>query len=200
MKNYRMIINASECVGCHACEVACKQEFKAPLGFFRIMTLYLDSGIYPKVKREFLPLMCRQCESAECMSVCTRGAMSRVNGIVEIDESKCDGCGDCMSACSIGAIYVNPLTNSAEKCNLCSHRLEIGMNPACAETCVADAIKVISDDEDIPTDAKAFKNSDRDRPRTLHIGANDLMKQKLTASRSFSPLNYEIDNWAEQIS
>ncbi|MFT7004106.1 MAG: Fe-S-cluster-containing dehydrogenase component [Sulfurimonas sp.] len=198
MKNYRMIIDANQCVGCHACEVACKQEFGAPLGYFRTMTLYLDTGTYPKVKREFLPLMCRQCESAECISACTKGALSRVNGIVEVDESKCVGCGDCVKACSIGAIYVNPFSNTAEKCNLCSHRLEIGMKPACEETCVADAIKVISTDEKIPADAKPFKNAPNDKPRTLHIGANDLMKQKLRAGKNFSPLNYEINTWAEE--
>ena len=96
MNNYRMIVDAEQCVGCHACEVACKQEFDAPLGYFRTMTMYLDTGTFPKVKREFLPLMCRQCESADCMTACTKGAMSRVNGIVEIDEIKCDGCGDCV--------------------------------------------------------------------------------------------------------
>lgn len=195
MKEYRMIVDADKCVGCHACEVACKQEFGAPLGYFRTMTLYLDTGIFPKVKREFLPLMCRQCESADCMSACTKDAISRKDGIVIVDEDKCNGCGDCISACSIGAIYVNPFTHQAEKCNLCSHRLEIGMQPACVETCVSQALSIITDDKDIPKDAKPFKNRISDKPRTLHIGANDLMKEKLVAGKSFSPLNYEIYNW-----
>lgn len=199
MKNYRMIVDASQCVGCHACEVACKQEFDAPLGYFRTITLYQDSGTFPKVKRDFLPLMCRQCESADCMTSCTKGALSRVNGIIEVDESKCDGCGDCVSACSIGAIYVNPFSKSAEKCNLCFHRLEVGMRPACEDTCVADAIKVISTDADIPSDAKPFKNRDSDKPRTLHIGAKESMKEKLRAGKNFSPLNYEINTWAEKV-
>ena len=198
MNNYRMIVDAEQCVGCHACEVACKQEFDAPLGYFRTTTMYLDTGTFPKVKREFLPLMCRQCESADCMTACTKGALSRVNGIVEVDENKCDGCGDCMSACSIGAIYVNPFSKIAEKCNLCSHRLEVGMRPACEDTCVSDAIRVINTNDEIPLNAKPFKNRASDKPRTLHIGANDLMKQKLTDGKSFSPLNYEINNWAER--
>jgi len=197
MKNYRMIVDTEKCVGCHACEVACKQEFEAPLGFFRTQTLYLDTGSFPKVKREFLPLMCRQCESAACITACPEGALSRKNGIVIVDESKCKGHGECVKACSIGAIYVNPHTHVAEKCNLCEHRLEVGMQPACVETCVSEALYLVSDDSDIPKNAKGFKNRESDKPRTLHIGANELMKQKIRAGKPFSPLNYEITSWAE---
>ncbi|QOR63009.1 4Fe-4S dicluster domain-containing protein [Sulfurovum sp. ST-21] len=195
MKHYRMVIDANKCVGCHACEVACKQEFSAPLGFFRTVTLYLDTGEYPKVKREFLPLMCRQCEDASCVSVCTQEALFRKNGIVHVDESKCNGCGDCVKACSIGAIYLNPLTHIAEKCNLCSHRLEAGMQPACVETCISEALTLVEGDHCIPSNALPFKNDEKDKPHTLHIGANPLMKQKLKAGHPFSPLNYEIENW-----
>jgi len=199
MNTYRMIIDANKCVGCHACEVACKQEFSAPLGFFRTMTLYLDSGTYPQVKREFLPLMCRQCEDAVCISACTQGALSRKNGIVQVDEQKCTGCGDCVKACSIGAIYINPITQLAEKCNLCSHRLEVGMQPACVETCVSNALTLFTDEENVPKDAVAFKNSIHEKPSSLYIGVNPLMKQKLVSGQSFSPLNYEIETWAEKI-
>lgn len=199
MKNYRMIIDADKCVGCHACEVACKQEFKAPLGFFRTMTMYLDTGTFPKVKREFLPLMCAQCEDALCEKACTSNAIFYKNGIVNIDESKCNqGCTDCISACSLGAIYKNPFTNIAEKCNLCSHRLDIGMQAACEATCVSKAISIISDDSFIPKEARAFSNDEKMKVRTLHIGANEKMKKKLIPGKSFSPLNYEIYTWADQ--
>lgn len=196
-KNWRMIIDAEKCVGCHACEVACKQEFEAPLGFFRTMTLYLDSGKYPKVKREFLPIMCRQCESADCIKACKQGAMSVKNGIVVIDETKCNGCADCVKACSIGAVYVNPFSKIAEKCNLCEHRLEAGMKAACEATCVADAIKIIDDSlQKAPIGATGFVMKKSDKPRTLHMGANPKMRDKLKSGASFSPFNYEIYSWA----
>lgn len=196
-KQYRMVIDVERCIGCHACEVACKQEFEAPLGFFRTMTLYMDTGNYPKVKREFLPIMCRQCEDAACLHACTQKAIVDRNGIVMVDSERCNGCGECIKACSIGAIYVNPISRIAEKCNLCAHRLEIGMKPACEETCVSDAIQIIEEKElkRFPN-AKGFKNAATDKPRTLHINANGNMAQKLRKGYPFSPMNYEIFTWA----
>ena len=195
--SYRMIVDTQRCVGCHACSVACKQEFLAPLGNFRTMTLYRDIGSFPKVKREFLPIACRHCEVPNCSAACPQNAIFHKDGTVQIDENKCDGCGKCVSACSIGAVYVNAQTKVAEKCSLCLHRLEIGLDPACVSTCVADALTIIRDDKDIPANAKGIKNRDYDTPRTLHIGVADAMVNKLTDGSSFDPNLYEIHNWAE---
>ena len=196
---YRMIVDTDKCVGCHACEVSCKQEFGAPLGVFRTMTLYLDTGSFPKVKREFLPIRCTQCEEASCQAICPQGAIHEAHGIVEIDEKKCIGCGMCVKACALGAIYVNPLSNVAEKCNLCAHRLEVGQKTACESTCVSEAIRVIDlSHETPPSNAHGFTNRDSDKPRTLYIGANLLMREKLTTGNAFSPYNYEISNWARR--
>lgn len=196
---YRMIVDTNQCVGCHACEVSCKQEFGAPLGLFRTMTLYLDTGSFPKVKREFLPIMCTQCEDASCQKACIQGAIYEENGIVKIDEKKCNGCGDCVKACSLGAIYVNPLSKLAEKCNLCAHRLEIGQKAACEATCVSEAIRIIDlSKESLPANGVGFTMRSSDKPRTLHIGANPLMREKLSIGKPFSPYNYEISNWARR--
>lgn len=195
--SYRMIIDTLRCVGCHACSVACKQEFQAPLGNFRTMTLYRDIGIFPKVWREFLPISCRHCEEPDCSAACPQNAIYRQNGTVQIDESQCNGCGECTKACSIGAVYVNTQTKVAEKCTLCLHRLEIGLEPACVSTCVADALTIVHGDSDIPANAKGIKNRKSDTPRTLHIGVSDAMVNKLNAGSPFDPKLYEIHNWAE---
>lgn len=114
-----------------------------------------------------------------------------------VDSERCNGCGECIKACSIGAIYVNPISRIAEKCNLCAHRLEIGMKPACEETCVSDAIQIIEEKElKRFANAKGFKNAATDKPRTLHINANGIMAQKLRKGHPFSPMNYEIFTWA----
>lgn len=196
---YRMIVDTHHCVGCHACEVACKQEFGAPLGLFRTMTLYMDTGSFPTVKRAFLPIMCTQCEDASCQKACKLGAIYEEHGIVKIDEKKCNGCGDCVKACSLGAIYVNPLSKLAEKCNLCAHRLELGQKAACEATCVSEAIRIIDlSKETLPSHAVGFKMRESDKPRTQHIGADLAMKEKLQSGKPFSPYNYEISNWARR--
>lgn len=195
--SYRMIVDTNRCVGCHACSVACKQEFHAPLGHFRQMTMYRDVGTFPKVKREFLPISCRHCKHPDCMVACKNKAIYKVDGTVQIDESRCDGCGHCITACSIGAVYINPHTQKAEKCTLCLHRLKVGQQPACASTCVADAITIIQDGEPIPSDAHGIKNRASDTPSSLHIGVSQAMIDKLQDGKPFDPHLYEIDQWGE---
>lgn len=198
IKNPIMIIDASKCVGCHACEVACKQEFGTPLGVFRIMTLYLDSGVYPKVKREFLPISCRQCENAACVKACKNGALYEQNGVITINPKQCDACGECVKACEIGAIYIDPYLKIAQKCELCGHRLELGIKAACEATCVAKAITITdAKTASCIKNAKPFLLKHSETPRGLFIGANEKMGKKLLKGKNFSPLNYEIYSWAE---
>lgn len=196
---YAMIFDSDKCVGCHACEVACKQEFDAPLGFFRIMTLYADIGKYPKVKREFLTLSCRQCEDAACKKHCKSGSISERDGVVVIDTKKCNGCGDCVKACGIGAVYVNPVSKIAEKCDLCRHRGDIGLKAACESTCVADAIKIVKHKKgERPAGYLPFVAHKGEKPRSLYRGANFAVAAKLKKGKSFSGLNYEIYTWASR--
>src|SRR3990170_2142027 len=65
-----------------------------------------------------------------------------------IDQSRCIGCKSCMQACPYDALYIDPNTNTAAKCNYCAHRVEVGLEPACVIVCPAQAI--ISGDLDDP--------------------------------------------------
>ncbi|MGH9054392.1 MAG: 4Fe-4S dicluster domain-containing protein, partial [Acidimicrobiales bacterium] len=83
------------------------------------------------------------CESAPCVTACPTSAMvKRPDGIVDFDKSVCIGCKACMAACPYDAIFINPDDHSAEKCNFCAHRLEVGLEPACVTVCPTEAIIV----------------------------------------------------------
>jgi formate-dependent nitrite reductase membrane component NrfD/NAD-dependent dihydropyrimidine dehydrogenase PreA subunit len=65
---------------------------------------------------------------------------ARPDGIVDFDKSICIGCKACIAACPYDAIFINPEDHSAEKCNLCAHRLDLGLEPACVTVCPTEAI------------------------------------------------------------
>jgi len=75
--------------------------------------------------------------------ICPVTAMyQRPDGIVDFDREVCIGCKACMAACPYDAIYIDPVSKSAEKCNFCAHRIEQGLEPACVIVCPERAIIV----------------------------------------------------------
>ncbi|MGH9000030.1 MAG: 4Fe-4S dicluster domain-containing protein, partial [Acidimicrobiia bacterium] len=148
------VIDQSVCIGCHACTTACKSENDVPLGVNRTYVKYVDAGIFPQVRRSYQVTRCNQCADAPCVAACPTAAMyRRPDGIVDFDKRICVGCKACMAACPYDAIFINPDDHSAEKCNLCAHRLEIGLEPSCVVVCPVGAILV--GDAGDPTSAVA---------------------------------------------
>ncbi len=137
------VLDQSRCIGCHACTTACKSENEVPLGVTRTYVKSVEIGTFPQVRRAFQVTRCNQCADAPCVSACpTRAMYQRPDGIVDFDKSACIGCKACIAACPYDAIFINPDDNSAEKCNLCAHRLEVGLEPACVTVCPTEAIMV----------------------------------------------------------
>ncbi len=66
----------------------------------------------------------------------------RPDGIVDFDKSICIGCKACIAACPYDAIFINPDDHSAEKCNFCAHRIDVGLEPACVTVCPTEAILI----------------------------------------------------------
>lgn len=134
-KKYAIIIDASRCIDCKACMIACKVENNIPEGSWRnwIRPLLDRSG---KQKSEFQPGQCMQCDSPSCVAACPVGATyKQPDGLVVIDPKKCIGCGNCITACPYGARYRNSTRHIADKCDFCEHRLKRGEEPACVVTC-----------------------------------------------------------------
>ncbi len=144
---YGFIIDNRKCIGCHACTVACKAEHEVPLGVNRTWVKYIEKGTYPNTTRHFSVMRCNHCEDAPCVEICPVTALyTRKDGIVDFDPRRCIGCKGCMQACPYDALYIDPDTHTAAKCNYCAHRVDIGLEPACVNVCPEHAI--ISGDMD----------------------------------------------------
>ncbi len=150
MTRLGFLLDSDSCIGCHACTVACKSEHDVPLGVNRTWVKYIETGSFPNVSRHFSVMRCNHCEDAPCMTICPTSALFRAdNGVVDFDTSLCIGCKGCMNACPYDALYVNPATNTINKCNFCNHRIEVGLEPSCVLVCPTHAIVV--GDLDDPT-------------------------------------------------
>ena len=137
------VLDQTRCIGCHACTTACKSENEVPVGVTRTYVKSVDVGVFPQARRAFQVTRCNQCTDAPCVTACPTQAMfRREDGIVDFDKSVCIGCKACMAACPYDAIFINPEDHSAEKCNMCAHRLDIGLEPACVTVCPTEAILV----------------------------------------------------------
>jgi Fe-S-cluster-containing dehydrogenase component/formate-dependent nitrite reductase membrane component NrfD len=147
--NYGFIIDNRKCIGCHACTVACKAEHEVPVGVNRTWVKYIEKGTFPDTRRLFSVMRCNHCADAPCVEICPVTALfTRSDGIVDFDSRRCIGCKACTQACPYDALYMHPDEHTAAKCNYCSHRTDIGLEPACVNVCPEHAI--ISGDMDNP--------------------------------------------------
>ena len=162
-----MLIDVTKCIGCGTCVQACQAENNVPDGYFRtwveryhVDPLDMDhptvdspnGGIdgFPETypdggpgKSFFVPKRCYHCADSPCTQVCPVGATFRTNdGVVLIDKEYCLGCRYCIQACPYGCRYLDPRTNTADKCTLCYHRLTKGLQPACCEACPTGARQI----------------------------------------------------------
>jgi len=135
MKPDRLMIDHESCWGCRTCEVACKQENHAPEGIRFIKVL--EEGpriINGKPDFRYRVNLCRHCDDPACAEVCTESAiMKRTDGVVVLDRETCTGCGLCVEACPYDAVELTPDMAVALKCDLCFHRVDSGLIPACAD-------------------------------------------------------------------
>jgi Fe-S-cluster-containing dehydrogenase component/formate-dependent nitrite reductase membrane component NrfD len=121
--------------------VACKEEHDVPVGVFRTWVKYVEKGAFPHTNRHFGVLRCNHCDAAPCIEICpTKALFRRADGIVDFDNTRCIGCKSCMQACPYDALYIDPNSNTAAKCNFCAHRIEQDLNPACVIVCPTQAI------------------------------------------------------------
>ncbi|HSH23207.1 MAG TPA: 4Fe-4S dicluster domain-containing protein [Acidimicrobiales bacterium] len=167
--------DTSVCIGCKACEVACKEWNALPdasgglLGMSYDNTGMLGSDTWRHVafveearpasggdggreRIDFRWLMmsdiCKHCTHAACLDVCPTGSLFRTEfGTVVVQEDICNGCGYCIPACPYGVIDQRSGDGRAWKCTMCYDRLKVGSEPACAKACPTDSIQFGTLDE-----------------------------------------------------
>ncbi|QYC42383.1 Formate dehydrogenase, nitrate-inducible, iron-sulfur subunit [Nonomuraea coxensis DSM 45129] len=161
--------DTSVCIGCKACEVACKEWNAVPddgmtftgMSYDNTMSLSADTWRHVAFVEQPRPLghqepgfgemdfrwlmasdVCKHCTHAACLDVCPTGSLFRTEfGTVVVQEDVCNGCGYCVPACPYGVIGKRESTGVAAKCTLCYDRLGVGQEPACAKSCPTDSIQ-----------------------------------------------------------
>jgi Fe-S-cluster-containing dehydrogenase component/formate-dependent nitrite reductase membrane component NrfD len=197
------VIDHTRCIGCHACTTACKSENVVPIGVTRTYVKHVDVGVFPQARRAHQVTRCNQCAHAPCVTACPTTAMfKRPDGIVDFDKSICIGCKACMAACPYDAIFINPEDHSAEKCNFCAHRIDVGLEPACVVVCPTQAI-LIGDMNDqssyvaqiVNREAVNVRRPEKETlPKLFYKGAHQATLDPLAARRPEAGLFM----WSEQ--
>ena len=154
MTRYGMLINTLDCIGCYTCRVSCqRQNGLVPTEAF-IHFLDSESGAYPHVKTEVVPVQCMHCDDAPCAKACPTSATYVTNeGIVRVVQDKCIGCKYCMAVCPYQARVINEVTGTVDKCRLCAAELaEQGTpNCSCVSACLTGC-RMVGDLDDPESD------------------------------------------------
>jgi len=161
--------DTSVCIGCKACEVACKEWNAVPEDGIALSGMSYDNTVglgastwrhvafieqpvtaslssspaaHEGVRWLMASDVCKHCTESACLDVCPTGALFRTEfGTVVVQDDVCNGCGYCVGACPFGVIARREEDGQAHKCTLCYDRLGVGMEPACAKACPTDSIQ-----------------------------------------------------------
>lgn len=161
---FAFLVDTTKCTGAGKCLTACREENDVPEGYNRTWveryihfkdgrvqvdlvpeTGYHGAGTAPidiaQIERSyFVPKLCNQCDDAPCNQVCpVHASITSPEGVELVDVDHCIGCAYCVQACPYGSRFLNPDTNSADKCNWCYHRIMRAERPACVEACPTGA-------------------------------------------------------------
>jgi len=181
------LTDATICIGCKACEIACKEWNELPDDGFAWSGLSYDNTKalgastwrhvlfleQPKsmgsqlttseepFRWQFLSDVCKHCANAGCLEACPTGSILRTElGTVFVQPDICNGCGYCVVSCPFGVIDKRPVDGRAFKCTFCYDRQKAGLVPACAKACPTQSIQFGDLDE--------LRNRAKDRVAKLH--------------------------------
>jgi formate dehydrogenase iron-sulfur subunit len=168
-RSYGFFTDTTLCIGCKACEVACKEWNQLPSEAGGLSGMSYDNtgelsattwrhvafieqvgrdGVRPEAMPDFqsrwlmMSDVCKHCDPAPCLEACPTGAIFRTEfDSVVVQQDICNGCGYCVPACPFGVVQLDELDGKAHKCTLCYDRMKGGLEPACAKACPTDSIQ-----------------------------------------------------------
>jgi formate dehydrogenase iron-sulfur subunit len=161
------LTDSTLCIGCKACEVACKEWNELGEDGLNFSGFSYDNtgavghstwrhvkfvehdpqpgfgGVAPEMDSwTFSSDVCKHCEKAGCLEACPTGSLVRTEfGGVYLQPDICNGCGYCVVACPFGVVQKNESDGRAFKCTFCYDRQKVGLQPACAKACPTESIK-----------------------------------------------------------
>ena len=168
MTKNAFLTDASICIGCKACEVACKEWNDVPADGMELSGLSYDNtkalgastwrhvlfleqplSAGPQLtdtrdpfRWVFLSDVCKHCANAGCLEACPTGSIVRTEvASVYVQPDVCNGCGYCVVSCPCGVIDKRPGDGRAFKCTFCYDRQKVGLMPACATACPTQSIQ-----------------------------------------------------------
>ena len=141
-EQWGMYMDLTRCIGCHACNVACRDVHGLLDNDSWRVVITIEAGEYPQPFVIHIPTTCYHCSRPACLAACPSGAIRKETerGRVILETTRCVGCGACVQACPFAAIRWNVTDQRASKCDLCGDRLQQGKNPICVDACPMRAL------------------------------------------------------------
>lgn len=150
-KQLAFYFNASACIGCKTCQIACKDKNDLPVGIMWRRVVAYEGGNWIETSGTHAPngvfaynvsTSCQHCQDPQCVKVCPTGAMHKdENGIVSVNADVCVGCRYCEWACPYGAPQFSEAKGVMTKCDFCKDQIAEGLSPECVRSCPMDALQ-----------------------------------------------------------
>jgi len=143
-EQYRFHFDATACVGCRCCEVACNEQNNNPADIKWRRVGEMEGGEFPIFSQLFNSMSCNHCIDPECLKGCPTSSYIKIDetGIVVHEDDTCIGCQYCTWNCPYGVPTYHEERNIVTKCHMCHERLEVGQTPACVQACPSGAIMI----------------------------------------------------------